>query len=114
MSALSQNQNRWVRIFVFGLIIVSTSSITFIFAAAVMQIPSRYRIASQGATVQGWITRKEPENHGGLIDYAYNVGRETYTDKGGVGNSFEQLKVGDKITVTYDPQKPSVSSVGRP
>lgn len=95
-------------------IALALSSVAFAFAASVMRIPSRYRIVARGATAEGWITAKEPDNHGGLIVYAYNVGAATYSGEGGIGNAFDSAKIGDKIAVNYDPQAPDVSSLSEP
>jgi len=104
----------WRRRFGTGVTVLVTSIVVLFFACRVMQIPSRYRIATQGVTISGTITAKDPKNHGGQVTYAYKVASETYHDLGGIGDRFDQANVGDQLFVTYDPRNPAVSTIADP
>jgi hypothetical protein len=75
-----------------------------------------YRQLSKGVETRGIVTAKEPNNHE-IIRYSYTVGEQTYKGlgHGGDGNpSFDDLKIGDKVSVFYDPAKPEHSAMGFP
>jgi len=75
-----------------------------------------HKLAKQGVETKGKVVGKEPDNHR-FIRYSYVVGQRTYTGLGSAGGrnpEFEQMNIGDGITVTYDSEKPEESISGDP
>lgn len=73
-------------------------------------------LVKRGVSVEGVVVAKEPENHR-FIRYSYSVGQNTYSGLGSAGHGnprFEELHVGDKVTVFYDPSNPDLSFLGNP
>lgn len=75
------------------------------------------RLVIHGRRTEGWVTLKEPDNHQN-VHYTFIVNSQTYT---GIGHGrqgglpdFEQVQVGQKVPVVYDPADPNVSSMGDP
>jgi len=85
------------------------------FVLIALDWPKWHGLAQRAVETKGLITAKEPSNHMS-IRYSYEVRDRTYFDigqAGGANPEFEKLKVGDSITVFYDPQAPEVSSLER-
>ena len=73
-------------------------------------------LAKRGVETKGRVVGKEPENHK-FIRYSYEVNQQTYSGLGSAGRgnpTFEQLNIGDKVTVFYDPADPNESILGNP
>jgi hypothetical protein len=107
------SKSRWLRGLVIVAVTLAVSAITFAFSCYALQIPGMYRMARHGASAEGWITAKEPQNHGGLVVYSFKVDSRTYTGRGGIGQAFNTAKAGDQVSVVYDPTDPTNSSLGR-
>src|ERR1700716_2301948 len=75
-----------------------------IFAAACVafRVPNQYRMAKHPAKVDGRVTEQQPKNHM-RVGYSFAVGNQSYTGVGGVGDAFDTIRVGDKVSVKYDP-----------
>lgn len=75
-----------------------------------------YRLNNSGVPSEGFVTALEPTNHQ-IVRYSYNVGGREYAGvgHGGHGNPrFEDIRVGQKVLVFYDPNNPQYSSLGHP
>lgn len=82
----------------------------------VLDWPKWHGLSERGVEVEGKVTAKEPENHM-FIHYTYDVGGETYAglgSGGGINPEFEKLKIGDRVRVFYDSDRPKVSTMGDP
>ena len=65
-------------------------------------------LANFGKTVEGVVAAKQPEQHRSIICY-YNVNGIQYTAVGGGGSGnpdFEELKIGDKVSIRFDEHFP--------
>lgn len=77
---------------------------------------SYYHIARNGVSGKATVFQLLPENHS-LVRYNYKFGDKTFE---GMRNSsppnppFEQLKLGQEVTVYFDPQHPEISLIGDP
>ena len=102
-----------IALFVGGFLVVNA----FIFSVAHQQWRSYERLAHVGVHTEGRVTATEPANHN-EVRYEFLVGSNTFS--GGSSASFGglpplyQIRVGDKIPVTYLPANPSVSVPGDP
>jgi len=103
-----------MRVAIISVLTVGLSAIFFGLLCKALEIPSRYRMVKYGARADGWITAKEPHEHGGLVVYSFKVDYGTYRGEGGIGDNFETAKVGDRVSVIYDPANPTVSTLGKP
>ena len=78
---------------------------------------SEYRhLANSAVKTTGRITAKEPENHRFIV-YSFDVEGRSYSGRGNGGGEnpeFEQLRIGDPVSVYYDPQNPNDSFLGNP
>lgn len=75
-----------------------------------------YRMAKRGIETDGIVIAKEPKNHL-FIRYSYSAGGQVYQGVGNAGRGnpkFEDLNLGDKVKVYFDPSNPSKSLVGNP
>jgi hypothetical protein len=106
--------SRWLHLAGVGLLAIVLWASVYGLLSSALQVPSRYRIAHQGIRSEGWITAKEPQEHGGLVVYSFRVGNEAYGGEGGIGDRFENAKVGDRVSLIYDPYKPWISTLGKP
>jgi hypothetical protein len=73
-----------------------------------------HTLAKYGVETKGNVVKKEPDNHR-FIHYSYAVDQRTYSGLGSAGEGnpeFEQLKVGDSVTVVYNPDNPKESILG--
>ncbi len=73
-----------------------------------------YRLSKGGLVVQGLISDKKPHEQ---IGYSFEVNGHSYHGVGrtGVGfPSFNQISVGDTVSVYYLPEHPEVNCVGEP
>lgn len=87
-----------------------------IFGILVLRWPTYYSLAVEGIATRGRVTAKEPENHR-FVRYSYVVGGIGHDGLGsaGFGNpEFDQIRIGDNVTVYYDPQSPQTSFLGDP
>jgi len=76
--------------------------------------PEALALATHGIEVQGTVVSKDHENHN-FIQYTYVVGEATYSGLGSAGRgnpTFEQLKIGDRVKLYYDPDSPKESILG--
>ncbi len=103
----------WVRIVSIGALTISLTAISFALLCAGLEIPSVYRMAKHGAFANGRVTAKEPQNHGGLVVYSFELDSRTYSGRDGIGDAFETTKVGDRVSVIYDPSNPTMSALGK-
>lgn len=73
------------------------------------------RIAHDGRTTTGTVVQKEPYNHQS-VRFEYTVGGIKYFGNAAAGRgglpSFEAIRVGDAIPVTYWRERPSESTGG--
>ena len=79
-------------------------------------LPTYYRLATEGIAIEATVEAKEPENHQ-FVQYSYQTGTETFHQKGttGSGNpSFEEITIGEKVLVFYLPKEPVISCLGNP
>ena len=73
-----------------------------------------YRLSKRGVQTQGIAVGRRPHAQ---IAYSFNVTSRTY---GGVGRTgigappFEQISVGDKLTIHYLPDAPETNCLGTP
>jgi Protein of unknown function (DUF3592) len=77
---------------------------------------SKYQTLSQGVGVYGTVASKDAANHQ-IVRYTFQVGAQSYdgVGHGGHGNpSFDNLNVGDRVVVFYDPNNPTLSCMGYP
>jgi len=77
---------------------------------------AKYQALSNGSGVYGNVASKEPSNHQ-IIRYTFQVNGQSYNGvgHGGHGNpSFDNLNVGDRVIVFYDPANPTLSCMGYP
>jgi len=70
-------------------------------------------MAKHGTSANGSVTAKEPQNHGGLVVYSFEVDSRTYSGRDGIGDAFDTTKVGDRVSVIYDPSNPAMSALGK-
>lgn len=78
--------------------------------------PEVDRFAEKGVPIYGYAVEKYPDKHA-TIRYSYEVGEKQYD---GVGNSgygnpgFDEIQIGQKVVVFYDPEAPEQSMMGYP
>ncbi len=73
-------------------------------------------LANHGATTIGRVDAKQPNNHQAIV-YSYEVDNIRYTGigRGGIGNfAFDDIGIGQDVTLVYDPKSPSDSYLGDP
>jgi hypothetical protein len=73
-------------------------------------------LVTRGNPVYGMVTTKDRENHG-TIGYIYTINGHQYSGTGhdGSGNpDFDEIAVGQQVTVIYDPENPEKSFLGYP
>lgn len=87
----------------------------FFFQAAYPQWNKFRKLTFEGAHTNGQVIAKEPANHQS-IRYDFAVGANHFS---GVGNAnrgglqgFDQIGIGDTISVTYLPKQPEISVPG--
>jgi hypothetical protein len=88
--------------------------ITAAFAVTGLDWIKYYKLTKQGVAVQGWVVGKEPDNHR-FIRYSYVVDQSTFSGFGNAGRGnpqFDELRIGDKVLVVYDPKIPEKSFLG--
>lgn len=82
-----------------------------------INVPKFWSLYKRGIKVDGVVLQKEPENHQS-VHFSYLGPNITYTNiygHAGYGNpGFEDLKIGEKIIVFYDPENPEISVMGYP
>ncbi len=81
-----------------------------------LDVPKYYRLTRYGVPAEGSITDLQPRNHRSVI-YQYQTERSAYNGGGHAGDieaDFDQLRLGQKVTVFYDPDKQEVSCLGDP
>jgi hypothetical protein len=86
------------------------------FVVGSLNLPEYWALAERGVSTKGVVDATEPDNHR-LVRYSFTVGQRSYSDSDQVGDGnpdFENLRVGDRVTVFYDSQSPSVSGLGDP
>lgn len=79
-------------------------------------LSERIALAMFGVRAEATVIRKEPFNHQ-EITYEYEIEGRRYTLVGTAGVSappFNQVQLGDQITITYLPERPEVSAIGSP
>lgn len=84
--------------------------------AFALEAPRYHGLARTGVATKGVVVAKEPENHS-FIRYSYHVNQQEYAgvgNAGGINPPFENLNLGDTVTVYYDPKNPGSSLVGDP
>lgn len=88
-------------------------ALTAAFFAAPSNVVSRSLLALEGRQTSGIVVRKEPANHRALI-YTYDVNGRQFEGAGIAGPStgpFEQVALGQTITVVYLPAEPTNSTL---
>ncbi len=73
-------------------------------------------MTKDGEGIYGRVVAKEEENHG-IIRYSYNVGGTEHTGAGFSRNGnpdFDDIQIGDRVIVYYDPANPERSMMGYP
>src|SRR6266478_3342657 len=86
------------------------------FGITYLNVPKFYRLAKDGISVDGRVVAKEPLNHQ-TVHYSYLVATQTYYGAGNAGNGnppFDQLRIGDPVRVSFNPNNPSESYLGDP
>jgi hypothetical protein len=77
----------------------------------------RYRqLTDGGIAIAGTVTQLEPANHR-FVHYSYLVSGRSFSGRGraGFGNpEFEDLRVGDVVSVSYLPENEDLSCLGDP
>jgi hypothetical protein len=101
--------------FIFKLLLLWTLGALFFGAiAGSRNFRQFHKLASQGATTTGTVTKLEPSNHR-FVSYSYEAIGHRFS---GIGNAdygnptFEFLHVGDPVIVTYIRDNPEVSCLG--
>jgi hypothetical protein len=111
----TQYQKNWKLIFgVSGWIIATIGFAGF--AAANLKLPSLFRLLTGGVETGGVITDKIRENHQ-RIRYSFTVDGHTYTwggFSGDIEKTFDQVNVGDPVSITYEKDNPTNSCLGDP
>ena len=94
-----------------------TSICVFALLGATVLDWSKYQdLARHSVRTVGNVTAKEPDNHN-FIRYSFSVDHNLFSGVGNAGGenpSFDDLKVGDPVTVYYDPNNPDNSFLGDP
>jgi Protein of unknown function (DUF3592) len=105
----------WAALRIAGLIFLALYGFLFYKIYPVWQ--SDEQLAHEGLSTTGVIIEKQPMNHQ-AIRYTYQVGTKSYTGVGptSVANvpPFDQIAIGDRITVYYIPGMPETSIPGTP
>ena len=78
------------------------------FTCWAINVPGYYRMAHGPGFAEGTVTNKQPENHR-HVGYTFTVGNQSYSGEGAVGDTFDRIRPGDKVRVTYDRRNPSLS-----
>ena len=74
------------------------------------------QLADRGIKVLGTVTQLEPTNHH-FVHYSYSVSGRSVSGRGraGFGNpEFENLRVGEAVSISYLPENEEVSCLGDP
>ncbi len=74
------------------------------------------RLMKHGVGIYGTVTSKEPENHATVI-YEYSVSGTNYSGRGRASDGnpkFEDIAIGERVIVFYDPDNPNESVMGYP
>ena len=95
-----------------GLLTWLVSSFALAFLVGGLNLPKYWTLAERGINTEGVVIAKEPANHR-LVRYTYSIDQSSYFGSDQVGD-FERLKIGDPVTVSYDPLNPSMSLLGDP
>jgi hypothetical protein len=99
-----------------GLALYLSLTATFAIWLGVTNWGEYYRLANAGRQVRGRVVSKEADNHQ-AVRYSYVVDNKIYTAVGRAGNGnprFEDLAVGEVVSVTYLPTDPAKSALGNP
>ena len=81
-----------------------------------LEVPKYYALNNRGLTTEGEIVELQPTNHRSVV-YRYQAGGENLTGSGRAGDiyrEFDDLRIGQKVPVIYDPPEVSVSCLGDP
>lgn len=89
-----------------------TSTLCFLGAVESFRLRSMYRMVKHGAWAEGFITGKT-ERNGGNVFYSFQADNRIYTGRGGMVGGIDRVRVGDRVSVVYDPENPAMSSLGR-
>lgn len=81
-----------------------------LFCCWAINVPGWYRMAQSPGNAEGTVISKHPEDRQ-KVDYRFQVGSQTYSGRGAVGDDYERLNPGDKVRVVYDPSDPNLSIV---
>lgn len=81
-----------------------------LFCCWAINVPGWYRMAQSPGNAEGTLVSKHPEDRQ-KVDYTFQVGNQTYSGRGAVGDDFERLKPGDKVKIVYDSSDPNLSII---
>lgn len=84
--------------------------------AAIFDVKTYYLLSKRGMLTEGYVTDTDREHHR-TVHYSYTVNQQPYKWGGYAGDinrQFEEIKVGDKVPVVYDPLNPGSSCLGDP
>jgi hypothetical protein len=84
--------------------------------ALVLEVPNYYRLTVRGIAAEGSIIELQPENHGSVL-YEYQVDSRSFSGGGHAGDintNFDELRIGQRVTVFYDAHNAAVSCLGAP
>ena len=91
----------------------------FLFLVSICVIALNFRallLCADYTTVKGVIREKYPNNHLG-IEYSYEVNRYLYSGKsyaGQIDRQFDEIRLGDLVTVYYSKLMPNYSTLEVP
>jgi hypothetical protein len=84
--------------------------------ALILGVPKYYRLTVRGVATEGKIIELQPTNHQSVI-YSYPVDSTVLSGGGHAGDvdsQFNQLRLGQRVLVFYDPYDVSASCLGDP
>lgn len=81
-----------------------------------LNIVQLYRLSNGGVKTAGVVFEKDRENHQ-RIKYQFSVDGQTYRwggFSGDLGMEFDEIRIGQQVTITFEAGNPSNSCLGEP
>ena len=95
---------------------VGSTAIAVSFCATKFKLFDLYRLTKSGVVTDGKITDRLPNQHRRL-SYSFIAEGRTYQwggFAGDIGKEFDEISIGERVLITYDPADPGISTLGRP